>query len=155
MKKVSRHVSVSTGIQSLILRQALFGARIEAQYHSLFQNTLGIIFLGTPHRGSEIASYGNILANIAAAVMRKPSSRLTDALQTNSPELLQLTSEFRHQLPNYQVVSFYERKPTKPFPSLVSQVSADGRPSTNSLAQSRSSRNTPHSWKSKGKTRYR
>ena len=87
------------------------------------------MFLGTPHRGSEKASYGNILADVATTVMHKPSSRLTSALQRNSPELLSLTSEFRHQLPNYQVVSFYEMQPMKPFSSLVSQYAGDGRPS--------------------------
>lgn len=117
---ISRHRSANIETQTLILRQALFGARIEARYHTLFENTLGIVFLGTPHRGSDKAKYGDILAKVATAVMHKPSSRLTSALQANSLELQLLTSEFRHQLPKHQVVSFYERKPTKPFSTLVS-----------------------------------
>ena len=87
----------------------------------------------------------NILANVAAAVMHKPNSRLISALHINSSELLQLTSEFRHQLLNYQVVSFYEMRPMKLFSSLVSQCVVDRRPSVNPLIQFRLLRNTLHS----------
>lgn len=44
-------------------------------------------------------------------MIRKPSSKLLGALQSNSEVLARLTSDFRHQLPRYQIVSFYERKP--------------------------------------------
>jgi hypothetical protein len=43
--------------------------------------------------------------------MRKPSSKLLNALESNSDTLARLTSDFRHQLPQYEIVSFYERKP--------------------------------------------
>ncbi|MCJ1237731.1 hypothetical protein MMC14_005718 [Varicellaria rhodocarpa] len=69
--------------------------------------------MGTPHRGSEKASYGKVLAKIATIVMNKPSSRLVPALKRNSDELMRLTSDFKFQLSNYQVVSFYEMKPMK------------------------------------------
>jgi len=145
VKKVSRHLFISTEIQSLILQQALFGARIKAQYHSLFQNTLGIVFLSTLHQKSEIVSYVNILANVAAVIMHKPNSCLISALHINSLELLQLTFKFRHQLLNYQVVSFYKMKSMKLFSSLVSQCVVDRRSSVNPLIQFRLLRNTLHS----------
>jgi hypothetical protein len=86
-------------------------ARIESQYTSICEHTAGIVFFGTPHRGSDKAAYGKILTNVASTVMRKPSSKLVSALESNSDTLARLTSEFRHQLPQYQIVSFYERKP--------------------------------------------
>lgn len=82
--------------------------------------TAGIIFFGTPHRGSEKATYGKILADVATGVMRKPSSRLVKALTANSDELEELSSAFRFQALNYQLVSFYELKPMRGFSSLVS-----------------------------------
>ena len=103
------------------MSQALFQARIESQYQSINENTIGIVFLGTPHRGSEKASYGKILANVATVVMNKPKPRLISALQSNSDSLAQLTSNFKHQLPSYQIVSFYEMKPIKLFSTLVSR----------------------------------
>src|SRR5436309_7324797 len=97
--------------------QALFQARIEPQYRNINEHTIGIVFLGTPHRGSEKASYGKLLANLATAVMNKPTSRLVSALQANSDSLMRLTSDFKFQLPNYHVVSFYEMKPMEGFSS--------------------------------------
>jgi hypothetical protein len=51
--------------------------------------------------------------------MNKPSSKLLGALQSNSNTLARLTSDFKHQLPQYQIVSFYERKPMGIFKKLV------------------------------------
>jgi hypothetical protein len=60
-----------------------------------------------------------VLANVAQTMTRKPPARLLSALQTNSDVLLRLTSDFRFQLPQYQVVSFFEQRPMKMFSSLV------------------------------------
>jgi hypothetical protein len=95
-------------------------ARIEAQYSSICESTVGIVFFGTPHRGSDKATYGKILGNVASTVMHKPTSKLLSALQSNSDVLARLTSDFRHQLPNYQVVTFYETKPLGLFKKEVS-----------------------------------
>ena len=81
--------------------------------------TVGIIFLGTPHRGSEKASYGKVLAKVATTVMHKPAPALVNALRANSDALMRLTTDFRFQMPQYQVCSFYEMKPMRIFSSLV------------------------------------
>ena len=101
--------------------QSLFQASIEQRYNSISESTVGIIFLGTPHRGSEKATYGTILSNIATSVLNRPPSRLINALRTNSEALMRLTTDFRFQLPKYQIYSFYEMKPMKPLSSLVGQ----------------------------------
>ncbi len=79
----------------------------------------GIIFFGTPHRGSDKTVYGKVLAKIAQRMTRRPSPRLLSVLCTNSNELLQLTANFQFQLPQYEVVSFYEQRPISIFSSLV------------------------------------
>lgn len=84
---------------------------------------MGIVFFGTPHRGSDKAVYGKVLANVAHAVARKPPAHLLATLQTNSDVLLRLTSDFRFQLPQYQVMSFFKLRPMKPFAHLVRQPS--------------------------------
>jgi hypothetical protein len=65
---------------------------------------LGIIFFGAPHRGTDKAVYGKVLANVAQTMIHRPPARLVSALQTNSDVLMRLTSHFRFQLPQYQVV---------------------------------------------------
>ena len=84
------------------------------------KNTIAILFFGTPHRGTDIANYGGVLANIANSVMNRPTSQLVEALKRNSASLSRLTSDFKHQMPMYKIVSFYEMKPTRPLSSLVS-----------------------------------
>ncbi|KAI9887902.1 MAG: hypothetical protein M1823_000290 [Watsoniomyces obsoletus] len=99
--------------------EALLQARLESRYEPIRDATRGLIFFGTPHRGSDKAVYGKVLANIAQKLTHKPPSRLLSALQANSDVLLRLTSDFRFQLPDYQVVSFYEQRPMNIFSSLI------------------------------------
>lgn len=81
--------------------------------------TLGLIFMGTPHQGSDKAIYGEVLANVAQFISHRPPQRLLTALQTNSEVLLRLTTDFRFQLPDYEVYSFFELRPMKGLSSLV------------------------------------
>ena len=80
---------------------------------------MGLIFFGTPHRGSDKATYGKVLANVAQFISHRPPPRLLAALQTNSDILLRLTTDFRFQLPDYEVYSFFELLPMKGLSSLV------------------------------------
>ena len=63
--------------------------------------------------------YGKVLANVAQFMTHPPPPRLLTALQTNSDVLLRLTTDFRFQLGNYSVCSFYEQRPMKGLSSLV------------------------------------
>ena len=65
------------------------------------------------------AAYGKVLATVPTTVLHIPAPRLVNALQSNSEALMRLTTDFRFQLPKYQVYSFYEMKPMKMLSSLV------------------------------------
>jgi hypothetical protein len=106
----------------LLIVQALLSARIESQYKAISQCTAGIVFFRTPHSGSDKAVYGKILGNVASTVMNKPASKLLSALQSNSDALSRLTNDFRHQMSNYNIYSFYETKPVGIFKKEVSIV---------------------------------
>ncbi|KAH0555801.1 hypothetical protein GP486_006255 [Trichoglossum hirsutum] len=112
-------IFVGHSLGGIVIKQALFQARIEQRYNSISESTTGIIFLGTPHRGSEDAAYGKVLATVATVILNNPPPRLVNTLQVNSETLMRLTTEFRLQLPRYQVYSFYEMKPMKMFSTLV------------------------------------
>ena len=79
------------------------------------------MFFGTPHRGSDKATYGKILANVATGVMHKPKSKLISALQSNSEALMNLSGEFKFEAPNMKIATFYETKPMSLFSGLVSK----------------------------------
>ncbi|CAI4213338.1 unnamed protein product [Parascedosporium putredinis] len=112
-------IFIAHSLGGIIAKQALFSASIERQYYCIKESTLGVVFFGTPHRGSDKLEYGKVLADVASKIMNAPRSALLQALKANSHTLLQLTTDFRHQLPQYHVVSFYETKPLRPLKDLI------------------------------------
>lgn len=65
----------------------------------------GIIFLGTPHQGSEAAVYGAWLAHAAGH-----DKMLLESLRRNSPALHDLARDFEASYSNADIVCFYENK---------------------------------------------
>lgn len=78
------------------------------------------MFFGTPHRGSDKVNYEKVLANVTTEIIHKLESKLLKALKSNSETLEKLTSEFKFEAPNMQILTFYETKPIHIFSSLVS-----------------------------------
>jgi hypothetical protein len=64
--------------------------------------------MGTPHRGSSLATWGNVLASIAKGMFLKPPKKLLEALQSNSEELSGISEEFIKLISRYGIKSFYE-----------------------------------------------
>ena len=112
-------IFIAHSLGGIIVKQALVWAHREPQYKAINDHTLGLFFFGTPHRGSDKATYGKILANVATGVMHKPKSKLISALQSNSDALMRLTSEFKFEAPNMKIATFYETKPMSLFSGLV------------------------------------
>ncbi|KAK7932936.1 hypothetical protein LTR80_011555 [Exophiala xenobiotica] len=101
-------ICIAHSLRGIVVKQALLQARLEPLYQSIEEATLGLIFLGRLHRGSDKATYGKVLANVAQFISHRPLQRLLTALQTNSDVLLRLTTDFHFQLPDYEVYSFFE-----------------------------------------------
>ncbi|XXH02007.1 hypothetical protein Hte_008372 [Hypoxylon texense] len=105
--------------------QALvFAHEDDMNYGAVLSSTIGIAFLGTPHRGSNLATFGSIAANIinTFSPVIQPSivkRDLLDHLNFDSDALQDLFLSFRNRLANIAVVSFYETRPIHPLSSLV------------------------------------
>ena len=92
------------------LCQALSIASNEPCYADIADNTRGVLFFGTPHRGSDAARWGSIVAGIAqSAGGVKPRSLFLCTLKPNSDDLINLTEDFRHIAHRYAIVSFVEQ----------------------------------------------
>ena len=66
----------------------------------------GIIFLGTPHQGSDAAGYGLWLARAA-----RHDSTLLESLKRDSPVLYHIASDFEKSYgPEADLVCFYENE---------------------------------------------
>ena len=94
-------------------------AHSEKRYQNILRKTVGIVFLGTPHGGSRSGDYDRVLQSVAMAVLGR-STPFFNALKENKDYFLQLTSDFVHQSPTYQIVSVYELMPSNPCVDLVS-----------------------------------
>ncbi|KAI9764687.1 MAG: hypothetical protein M1839_005787 [Geoglossum umbratile] len=106
-------IFIAHSFGGIVVKQALVQASVETRYKNICERTVGIIFFGTPHQGSGVAGYGEVLTRVAASVVREPSTQFVRALRANSGQLTQLTEEFRLRLPKCPVVSFYELRPMR------------------------------------------
>ncbi|KAL9627176.1 MAG: hypothetical protein Q9164_007684, partial [Protoblastenia rupestris] len=77
--------------------------------------TLGVIFLGTPHHGSNIASLAKIPFETTRLFFQKPNTKILRALEANSEVLDRITRSFGQLLATGQIKvhSFQEELDTK------------------------------------------
>ncbi|KAL3953290.1 hypothetical protein ACCO45_013233 [Purpureocillium lilacinum] len=100
-----------------MLRESTDKDQLDFQNHlySIFNCTYGVIFLGTPHRGSELASVGKIAARIAGLGLAESDHKLLTALELGSTELERIADSFSRMLPKQSkgmnVYSFFEALP--------------------------------------------
>ncbi|KAF4628203.1 hypothetical protein G7Y89_g9950 [Cudoniella acicularis] len=96
----------------IVLKQALILASQQDRYANIFNATIGIIFFGTPHRGSKVADYGLMLARVPYALSLRDNPVLLEALKKGNEGLGKLTEEFKALMERggKEVVSFYETK---------------------------------------------
>jgi len=85
-------------------------ARLDKQTAVLNTVTRGIVFLATPHRGSDTAS--SVLLGVAAKAFGVRQD-LVIALRVNSRQLNEIDNEFRVYHKELETATFYETKKTK------------------------------------------
>jgi hypothetical protein len=87
----------------------------QSHLFSIFKSTYGVMFFGTPHRGSEMASMGRIAAKIVNLGLGESNHELLRALELGSSELQRISDCFSRMLPRQSkglaVYSFLEGLP--------------------------------------------
>lgn len=82
----------------------------------IFVSTYGILFLGTPHKGSNMAEWGARLARICKAVL--PSKVLStepylvESLKQGNDTLVNIDRGFIQMINRFRIYFFHEAKPT-------------------------------------------
>jgi hypothetical protein len=93
-------------------------------YANIRDSVIGILFLGTPHRGSSTTQFPLVLANIMNVVALPGTTRFTGQMRVdlikNSDVLKELSTNFRYQVSNIEIISFIEQKTTPPLKQRVS-----------------------------------
>lgn len=82
-----------------------------------------MVFVGTPHRGSDKASLGHFIARIAGIALRSPNKKLLDSLERDSEILEGQRKSFDSITESMPIACLYEEKPTKGL-TIVPQDSA-------------------------------
>ncbi|RMJ26096.1 LipA and NB-ARC [Aspergillus sp. HF37] len=114
-------IFVCHSLGGLVVKRALIhcknvsSEKIE-HLRSVYVSTYGILFLGTPHNGSDIARWGTLLQNICSAVLPKKfletSPHLVKALRTNNETLQNINSLFAEVMGRFHIYFFHESRST-------------------------------------------
>jgi triacylglycerol esterase/lipase EstA (alpha/beta hydrolase family) len=83
--------------------QAIINAYNDHSYTNIVKNTKAIIFLGTPHRGADLA---NLLNNVLTISFSKKI--FVDQLRTNSEIIQEINDTFRDRSESLELISYYE-----------------------------------------------
>ncbi|KAJ5834799.1 Cytochrome cd1-nitrite reductase-like C-terminal heme d1 [Penicillium robsamsonii] len=90
----------------LVVKQAYILGQNDDQYSEIVSSISAILFLATPHRGSNLAE---ILNKILTVSLFNHSPKLYIAeLRAGSQTVAALNEQFRHIAPNLDILSFYE-----------------------------------------------
>jgi hypothetical protein len=79
---------------------------------AIYSATAGVIFFGTPHRGSNHAAWKLLAEKLSALVLRDESEASVDALTRGAEVLERLQDSFSGLLDGMSVHSFFESVPS-------------------------------------------
>lgn len=125
-------VFVAHSLGGLVCKQAILRSRNNPDAHlrNIFNYTKGVIFMGTPHKGSWMANWTAIPAS-ALGLVKSTNKSLLTILQTNDQlletiqiEFLSMIRELRENGRCLEIVCFFEELPLQKFGKVVSKDSA-------------------------------
>ena len=88
-------VFVAHSLGGIVIKDALSWSRNELTcYKEILPATKGVIFLGTPHHGSKVASLGKIAFELAKVFLQHPATSVLRGLERNSEVLERITRSF-------------------------------------------------------------
>ncbi|RDW70985.1 putative kinesin light chain 1 protein [Coleophoma cylindrospora] len=112
-------VLIGHSLGCLVIQQALVLAVHQQDFTDLRLSVAGIIFLGAPFQGSDVATYGTWLARIADL-----DTALLEMLRKGSLDLHGISSDFYGSYNQWDIVCFYEKKNSYMQTKVVNQQSA-------------------------------
>ncbi|KAI9830205.1 MAG: Nucleolar protein 9 [Phylliscum demangeonii] len=107
-------IFIGHSLGGLVIKDALCKAY---EYHmqnrqpraaAILVSTTGVIFLGTPHRGSSQTAWAKVATRLAKYVLKDQDDRVIDALKRGSEVLERLQDSFAGILHNLTIYSFFE-----------------------------------------------
>ncbi|KAJ2972222.1 hypothetical protein NUW58_g9231 [Xylaria curta] len=115
-------VFVAHSLGGIVVKKALILAHEDNRhYGDVLSSTIGVIFMGTPHQGSNIVNWTSFLTN-AIQIMSGTNLVRTDLikeLSTHSHTLLEISKSFLPRSADLTIMSFIETQSEPPLMVLV------------------------------------
>jgi hypothetical protein len=93
--------------------KALVIANHGTVYKEVKSATTGILFLGTPHQGSNIADFAASLLAPLQQLTSLVNTKLLNNLRTDAPQLFDMSRDFWAEYADLDIVCFYEKEKRK------------------------------------------
>jgi len=126
-------IFVVHSLGGLVCEDALLSSKNSADRHlqNILDCTRGILFLGTPHSGSALARWAELLAK-SIGLIKQTNSQILQVLQTDSEVLARIQTEFHTMIraranrgdPPIAIICFFEELPLPGIGEVVPKHSA-------------------------------
>ncbi|KFY32742.1 hypothetical protein V495_08780 [Pseudogymnoascus sp. VKM F-4514 (FW-929)] len=106
-------IFICHSLGGVVFKEFLVFIALFDEYIRIRESVSGVVFMGTPHRGSKAASTAQVLSKIinAATLGSLLRTDLLRTLKVASAELETISRHATHRLKHLSVISFYEKKP--------------------------------------------
>ncbi|KAI0861805.1 hypothetical protein F4860DRAFT_159420 [Xylaria cubensis] len=115
-------VFVAHSLGGIVVKKALILANEDKRYYGdILSSTIGIIFMGTPHKGAKLADWASFLTNVTKIMPGLQGFRrnLIKDLETHSRTLDEISKSFRPRCNDLRIMSFIESQFEPPLNVLV------------------------------------
>jgi len=99
-------VIVAHSMGGLVFKQAFIRGEINEEYRHITSNIKAVLFLATPHRGTDLAETLNKI--LSGSFFGHSPKEYVNELTKNSPTIEELNEQFRHHSAKLRIFSFYE-----------------------------------------------
>ena len=105
----------------IVFKKAMVIAHERSErYRAISRDTYGVLFMGTPHRGSDMAFWTTVFGKMADTLtLGSIRTQLLQDLQPKSACLGTICSQFVERAQSLRIFTFYERLRIKGMPGLV------------------------------------
>ncbi|OQE46137.1 hypothetical protein PENCOP_c001G06589 [Penicillium coprophilum] len=109
----------------LVVKQAYILGQNDNQYSDIVSAISAILFLATPHRGSNLAEILDKILTVSVSLFNLSPKLYVSELSAGSQTVTALNEQFRHIAPNLDILSFYETLQTSIGPKKMMVVEKD------------------------------
>ncbi|KAI8952517.1 hypothetical protein F4801DRAFT_588976 [Xylaria longipes] len=99
-------IVIAHSMGGLVFKKAFVQGQLNQEYRQLMSNIKSVLFLATPHRGTDLAETLNRV--LSSSVFGHTSKDYVTELARNSTTIDELNESFRHHASKLEIFSFYE-----------------------------------------------